>query len=73
MSPASLPESTERSFMPDQIRTPATIDQPKPPFPPQHQSGTGLESRLQPRPRYQAESYKPAGKLDVRRDLLSGG
>ena len=59
--------------MPDESRNPATIDEPKPPFPPQHQSGTGLESRLQPRPRYQAESYKPAGKLEGRSALVTGG
>ena len=33
-----------------------TIDEPKPPFPEQHQRGPGLESRLDPRPRYHAEA-----------------
>jgi len=36
---------------------------PKPPFPRQHQTAPGLESKLKPRPRYEAEAYKAAGKL----------
>lgn len=39
---------------------------PKPPFPRQHQEGVGLEAKLDPRPRYQAELYKAAGKLEGR-------
>ncbi len=44
--------------------TAAPMQQPTPPFPPQHQDGTGLESRLHPAPRYQAARYRPAGKLE---------
>ncbi len=58
-------------------RTPAgdteTLDEPKPPFPKQHQDKPGLESELKPRPRYEAERYKPAGKLDGKSALVTGG
>jgi NAD(P)-dependent dehydrogenase (short-subunit alcohol dehydrogenase family) len=47
--------------------------QPKPPFPEQHQSGPGLESLVKPRPRYQAEDYRPAGKLKDKAALITGG
>jgi NAD(P)-dependent dehydrogenase (short-subunit alcohol dehydrogenase family) len=47
--------------------------EPKPPFPKQHQTGPGLESKLDPRPRYQAEAYKPAGKLKDKVALVTGG
>jgi NAD(P)-dependent dehydrogenase (short-subunit alcohol dehydrogenase family) len=47
--------------------------EPKPPFPAQHQKGTGLESKLNPRPRYQASHYKPAGKLAGKVALITGG
>jgi NAD(P)-dependent dehydrogenase (short-subunit alcohol dehydrogenase family) len=33
----------------------------------------GLESKLDPRPRYRAEHYKPAGKLEGRIALITGG
>jgi len=46
---------------------------PKPPFPKQHQEGVGLEAKLDPRPRYQAEQYKPAGKLEGKVALITGG
>jgi NAD(P)-dependent dehydrogenase (short-subunit alcohol dehydrogenase family) len=47
--------------------------QPKPPFPKQHQKPPGLESKLKPRPRYQAEAYKAAGKLAGKSALITGG
>jgi NAD(P)-dependent dehydrogenase (short-subunit alcohol dehydrogenase family) len=47
--------------------------QPKPPFPQQHQDKPGLESELEPRPRYQAPEYRPAGKLDDLVALVTGG
>jgi NAD(P)-dependent dehydrogenase (short-subunit alcohol dehydrogenase family) len=46
---------------------------PKPPFPKQHQEGVGIEAKLDPRPRYQAEQYKPAGKLEGKVALITGG
>ena len=47
--------------------------QPAPPFPEQHQPGVGLESELEPRPRFKAESYRPAGKLQGKVALVTGG
>lgn len=46
---------------------------PRPPFPPQHLEQPGLESRMDPAPRYEAESYRPAGKLDGKAALVTGG
>lgn len=48
-------------------------NEPKPPFPKQHQKGPGLESKLTPRPKYQAAQYKPAGKLEGKAALITGG
>jgi NAD(P)-dependent dehydrogenase (short-subunit alcohol dehydrogenase family) len=50
-----------------------TDQQPQPPFPKQHQRGPGLESKLRPAPRYEAESYRPAGKLAGKVALITGG
>jgi NAD(P)-dependent dehydrogenase (short-subunit alcohol dehydrogenase family) len=50
-----------------------TLNEPKPPFPKQHQTGPGLESKLDPKPRYRAEAYKPAGKLKDKVALVTGG
>src|SRR5262245_5529743 len=47
--------------------------EPWPPFPQQHQDSPGLESRLEPRPRYKAETYRAAGKLKGRVALITGG
>jgi NAD(P)-dependent dehydrogenase (short-subunit alcohol dehydrogenase family) len=48
-------------------------EQPKPPFPAQHQDKPGIEAELEPRPRYQAPAYKAAGKLEGKRALITGG
>lgn len=37
------------------------------------QSRPGLESKLSPRPRYEAARYKPAGKLEGKTALVTGG
>lgn len=47
--------------------------QPKPPFPKQHQPAPGLESRLDPAPRWRAENYREANKLAGRVALITGG
>ena len=47
--------------------------QPRPPFPEQHQRGPGLESKLDPRPRFEAEAYRPADKLRGKVALITGG
>jgi NAD(P)-dependent dehydrogenase (short-subunit alcohol dehydrogenase family) len=52
---------------------PQIRSEPKPPFPKQKQQGTGLESKLHPKPRYQAAQYKPAGKLEGKCALITGG
>jgi NAD(P)-dependent dehydrogenase (short-subunit alcohol dehydrogenase family) len=46
---------------------------PKPPFPPQGLTEPGLESRMDPSPRYEAEEYRPAGKLLGKKALITGG
>jgi NAD(P)-dependent dehydrogenase (short-subunit alcohol dehydrogenase family) len=51
----------------------APVEEPRPPFPEQHQDSPGLESKLKPAPRYQAEAYKPAGKLKGKVALITGG
>jgi NAD(P)-dependent dehydrogenase (short-subunit alcohol dehydrogenase family) len=46
---------------------------PQPPFPPQELTPPGLESRMDPKPRYEAEKYRPAGKLEGKAALVTGG
>jgi NAD(P)-dependent dehydrogenase (short-subunit alcohol dehydrogenase family) len=46
--------------------------QPKPPFPRQHQQKPGVESRMRPRPRYEAPTYLPAGKFEGFVALVTG-
>jgi NAD(P)-dependent dehydrogenase (short-subunit alcohol dehydrogenase family) len=47
--------------------------EPQPPFGEQHQQSPGLESKLEPKPRYEAQAYKAAGKLDGKVALITGG
>jgi NAD(P)-dependent dehydrogenase (short-subunit alcohol dehydrogenase family) len=49
------------------------LDEPRSPMPAQHQRKPGLESKLSPRPRYQAPHYKGADKLRDKVALISGG
>jgi NAD(P)-dependent dehydrogenase (short-subunit alcohol dehydrogenase family) len=42
------------------------------PFPPQHQEKPGIESQLNPRPKYQAAHYKGASKLQDKIALITG-
>ena len=51
----------------------APLKEPKPPFAKQHQDAPGLESKLDPKPRYEAERYKAAGKLDGLAAVVTGG
>jgi NAD(P)-dependent dehydrogenase (short-subunit alcohol dehydrogenase family) len=46
---------------------------PRPPFPAQKVPPPGLESELEPRPAYEAPSYKAADKLEGKRALVTGG
>jgi NAD(P)-dependent dehydrogenase (short-subunit alcohol dehydrogenase family) len=48
-------------------------EQPKPPFPKQHQEKPGIEADLRPRPRFRAENYRGSGKLDGKTALITGG
>jgi NAD(P)-dependent dehydrogenase (short-subunit alcohol dehydrogenase family) len=47
--------------------------EPSPPFDKQRQRHPGLESEMNPRPRYQAERYRPADKLAGKVALVTGG
>jgi len=58
--------------MPQRSR-PGKQQQPKPPFPKQHQSKPGLEAKVEPRPRYQAPRYRGAEKLKDKVALITGG
>jgi NAD(P)-dependent dehydrogenase (short-subunit alcohol dehydrogenase family) len=57
----------------DDAPPPAEIEEPKPPFPEQHLEKPGIESDLTPRPKFQARHYRPAGKLQDKRALVTGG
>ena len=43
------------------------------PMPPQHQQKPGIESKLEPRPRYKSPHYKGAEKLKDKVALITGG
>jgi NAD(P)-dependent dehydrogenase (short-subunit alcohol dehydrogenase family) len=47
--------------------------QPKPPFPAQHQEKPGREADLTPRPKYRAPLYQGSGKFRDRVALITGG
>lgn len=49
------------------------MSEPKPKFPPQKQAPPGLERDLDPQPRWRAERYKAAGKLEGQVALITGG
>jgi NAD(P)-dependent dehydrogenase (short-subunit alcohol dehydrogenase family) len=51
----------------------ARVAEPLPPFAEQHQRSPGLESKLEPAPRYQADAYKAARKLEGKIALITGG
>src|SRR6185295_5487174 len=47
--------------------------EPKSPMPEQHQKKPGIESKIKPRPHYEAPNYKGAGKLAGKTALITGG
>jgi NAD(P)-dependent dehydrogenase (short-subunit alcohol dehydrogenase family) len=49
------------------------LKEPKSPFPKQHQDKPGIESELDPKPRYEAPKYQPADKLKDKVALITGG
>jgi NAD(P)-dependent dehydrogenase (short-subunit alcohol dehydrogenase family) len=48
-------------------------DRPKPPFPDQHQERPGLEQKMTPKPEYKGKKYLPAGKLEGKVAIVTGG
>jgi NAD(P)-dependent dehydrogenase (short-subunit alcohol dehydrogenase family) len=52
---------------------PQITNEPTPPFPARKLEKPGLEAELQPQPKYQASRYKPAGKLEGKVALVTGG
>ena len=54
-------------------RKPLMQREPKPPFPKQKLEKPGLESELELKPRFEASQYKPAGKLEGKCALITGG
>jgi NAD(P)-dependent dehydrogenase (short-subunit alcohol dehydrogenase family) len=49
------------------------IDRPEPPFPGRKLKKPGLEKDLDPKPEFAGDAYKPAGKLQGRKALVTGG
>lgn len=49
------------------------VAQPQPPFPARKQAAPGLESELDPAPRWEAPRYRAAGKLEGQAALVTGG
>jgi NAD(P)-dependent dehydrogenase (short-subunit alcohol dehydrogenase family) len=66
-------ESSGKSQQKKQPAAAGAMKQPFPPFPEQHQSHPGLESEMEPRPRYEAPLYRAAGKLEGKCALITGG
>ncbi len=64
--------NTSTSKTPRAART-AKTERPRPPFPEQHQQKPGIESKLAPRPQYEGSAYRPAGKLEGKVALVTGG
>ena len=62
-----------RKARPGHTPIPQIRSEPTLPFPAQHQSQPGLESKLKPRPRWTATRYRAAGKLEGKVALITGG
>src|SRR3989440_7094810 len=52
---------------------PRVQEEPKSPMPAQHQEKPGIESKIEPRPKYEAPLYRGSGKLRDRVALITGG
>ena len=52
---------------------PRVQEEPKSPMPAQHQEKPGIESKIEPRPQYEAPLYRGSGKLRDRVALITGG
>src|SRR5436853_1003000 len=78
MPAKTKPSSSTRSRMSSGLqgsraRQAQIESEPKPPFAKQKQRAPGLESKLDPKPRYEAAKYKAAGKLEGKCALITGG
>ncbi len=62
-----------RRGRPAPSQKPQIQDEPRGPFPAQHQPQPGLERELNPRPRWEARRYRSAGKLEGKVALITGG
>lgn len=71
--PSTLKRASRTAPADDSKQSPAPKAQPTPPFVEQHQQSPGRESAISPRPRYRAESYRAAGKLQGKVALITGG
>src|SRR3954464_11943186 len=47
--------------------------EPEAPYPAEHQPKPGLETRMKEKPRYEGKNYRPAGKLEGKCALITGG
>jgi NAD(P)-dependent dehydrogenase (short-subunit alcohol dehydrogenase family) len=54
-------------------KRPQIMTEPRPPFPKQKLEGTGEEASMRARPRFEAPLYKPAGKLEGKVAMVTGG
>ncbi|MBX7232486.1 MAG: SDR family NAD(P)-dependent oxidoreductase [Bdellovibrionales bacterium] len=57
----------------ENTHTESRNEQPKPPFAVKKQNHPGLESRVEPTPKFQAEKYLVAEILKVKKALITGG
>ena len=67
------PQQEQRRGKEERAVQPSDQKQPVPPFPAQHQPKPGLESKITPRPEYEAPTYVAAGKLNGKVALITGG
>jgi len=70
---SSRPKSKAASHRSKRAQPMGQLREPKSPMPAQHQQKPGIESRVKPRPRYQAPLYRAAGKLQNKVALVTGG
>jgi NAD(P)-dependent dehydrogenase (short-subunit alcohol dehydrogenase family) len=72
-APGKLAQVHEFPSREQQGKAPQKLREPRPPFPAQHQPHPGLEARLKPQPRFEGAQYRPAGKLEGKVALITGG
>lgn len=59
--------------MPRRAEQEGALDEPQAPYPAQEQEKPGLEAEMTPKPIYHGKQYKPAGKLEGKCALITGG